>query len=359
MLNRTLLVYLLVQTSLIPSLASASSDPRAKIMRCAKNNPQRCEILVSGPLEHIDARAGFELFRGTKLIYSADHTKAVTTKSNARHLQFISEGRWHIPPALRRKILNEGRILDYVRKGSQDVKEAYRDNYLLTATSGDKEFAKTDETHPTINKSDELNGKTEYLSEPVPSVMERLERLERWASRSDGNDFPRINITTRFGTPNSPSAMIGASVDTFFLSRVLPITLAGGEYDSLRFVEGRYGRLNYHTQSLGTGLLIGKSWTRFKIGINYTEIKARFRAPESSEKGGYVNAKRTYSGLTPHIGLYGISSGEVSYAFDYGGFMPLDSRYSSDPGAPYRSQNQPLQMRNRKQFFSFGLGLAF
>lgn len=356
MLKRKLLVLLMLQTTLTTPMALAASDVRAKIMRCAKQNPQRCEVLFSRPLEGQEAKTGFDLYRGTKLIYSAKTVQATSSKRHPYTNSQITEGRWHISQAQRRKIINNALLLRYMPKSQHQLNESHQDSYLLTADGDTEQSPNPEPPRSMRDQPDELNNLNTFPNEPQPS---HLERLERWASRTDGNDAPRINITARVGTPNSPSSMLGASVDTFFVSHVLPITVSAGEYDSLRFVDGKYGRLKYHTQSLGTGLLIGKSWTRFKIGANYTEIRARFRPSQSVELGGYTASKRTYSGLTPHIGLYGISSGEISYAFDYGTFLPLDTSYGKDPGAPYQANSQPSQYRNRKQFFSFGLGLAF
>lgn len=320
----------------------AYSAGKAKILRCGQKNTSRCELISNLSLS--DGQ-NIELYRGSKLVYSGSILRKQQQKYAKKYTKHLVEGEWYIKSSKRVALMKSNALLLLVtshRQSDEDFRFASHDEEIDSEPS-------TLRTAPSQNYAQKP---------PVDTEPSTIEKIEKWASRSDGHDTPRLNIGLRLGTPNSPSAMTGVNIDLFLISTVIPITLAAGEYDSRRFVNAdKYGRLKYQTQSIGTGLLIGKSWTRFKIGLNYTEIHAKFSSKDKSL--GYESKSTTYTGLTPHLGLYGISSGEASYGLEYGFFVPFTSSYKTDPGAPYRSTSQPQAYRNRPQYFSLGFGLAF
>jgi hypothetical protein len=323
----------------------AESRGRAKILRCSERNPQRCEIAVRGvPGQgRLQQNRPLEFYQGGKLVYRASEYRATGRRYKKSSPIIITDGSWQTSPSRRERILSQGRVLTVELGGREDLDLAFGARHDELAdderTDGDKRAS---------DKSKDPDAAKESGT---------LEKLESWAQGEDEAEHQRVVASLKLGTPNSPTAMRGLAFDLFLLSPVLPLTVGFGDYDSERFIERKYGRIRYNSISFGSSLLIGKGPVRFKAGLSYTDIKVTSKAGE--EASLIKTAKRNYTGLSPAIGLYGLSEGGFAMSLDYGHFVPLSGRYAKDFGAPMSRNDASEPYRNRGQFVSIGLGLGF
>lgn len=361
----------------------------ARILRCLPSNPGMCEVLVGKSfLNFIGPKSHFSLSYQGKELYEVRSYRRVETRRGAYLL--TTTGSWYISSRESQALLRGKPLLTAVGFDEPEENAAFTSvgygaaytNRAAPSERREEEPRKEKEAETKTAENTKSHNKNSEGAEP--SQGEAFEKFKQWAKGDPDEEGPVASIVLKVGTPASPSAATGASLE-FYPTSITPLIISGGEFNSTTVVNQKYGRMRQQSISVGTGLLMGRGLSKLFLGAHLSSVHYKMRAAydeilqgqgataDSSNKGKFKDAAApeplvredgTFDtiGVTPTLGFRLMSSGFSMLSLEVGRFYPLSdsARYDEQIAAPLAKRAKDnFQASQGRTSINLGLGIGF